>query len=45
MVIIEGRAEVCVDENGWERTLAERGPGELVGERGGSSRCGSVPPA
>ena len=35
MVIIEGRAEVCVDENGWERVLAERGPGELVGERGG----------
>lgn len=35
MVIIEGRIEVCVDENGWERTLAERGPGELVGERGG----------
>ena len=35
MVIMEGRAEVCVDENGWERTLAERGPGELVGERGG----------
>jgi CRP-like cAMP-binding protein len=35
MVIIEGRAEVRVDENGWERTLAERGPGELIGERGG----------
>jgi len=35
MVIIEGRTEVSVDENGWERTLAERGPGELVGERGG----------
>jgi class 3 adenylate cyclase len=35
MVIIEGRTEICVDENGWERTLAERGPGELVGERGG----------
>jgi CRP-like cAMP-binding protein/class 3 adenylate cyclase len=35
MVIIEGHAEVCVDENGWERVLAERGPGELVGERGG----------
>ena len=34
MVIIEGRTEVCVDENGWERVLAERGPGELVGERG-----------
>jgi len=35
MVIIEGHAEVCIDENGWERVLAERGPGELVGERGG----------
>jgi CRP-like cAMP-binding protein/class 3 adenylate cyclase len=35
MVIIEGHAEVCVYENGWERVLAERGPGELVGERGG----------
>jgi CRP-like cAMP-binding protein len=35
MVIIEGHVEVCVDENGWERVLAERGPGELVGERGG----------
>lgn len=35
MVIIEGRTEVRVDENGWERTLAERGPGDLVGERGG----------
>ena len=35
MVIMQGRAEVSVDENGWERTLAERGPGELVGERGG----------
>lgn len=35
MVIIEGHTEVCVDENGWERVLAERGPGELVGERGG----------
>ena len=35
MVIIEGRTEICVDENGWECTLAERGPGELVGERGG----------
>jgi CRP-like cAMP-binding protein len=35
MVIIEGHVEVCVDENGWERVLAERGPGELVGERAG----------
>jgi CRP-like cAMP-binding protein len=35
MVITEGHVEVCVDENGRERVLAERGPGELVGERGG----------
>lgn len=35
MVIIEGRARICVDENGWERVLAERGPGQLIGERGG----------
>src|SRR5216683_3340380 len=35
MVILEGRVEVAVDENGWERGLAERGPGDLVGERGG----------
>jgi hypothetical protein len=35
MVIIEGSTRVCVDENGWERVLAERGPGELIGERSG----------
>ena len=35
MVIIEGHVEICVDESGWKRVLAERGPGELVGERGG----------
>ncbi len=35
MVITAGHVEVCVDENGWERALAERGPGDLVGERGG----------
>jgi CRP-like cAMP-binding protein len=35
IVIEQGRAMICVDENGWERVLAERGPGELVGERGG----------
>ena len=34
-VIIEGRARIYVEENGWERVLAERGPGQLVGERGG----------
>jgi class 3 adenylate cyclase len=45
MVIIEGRTRVCVDENGWERVLAERGPGELIGERSGlqvSVRSASV---
>jgi cyclic nucleotide-binding protein len=35
IVILEGRTRICVDENGWERVLAERGPGQLVGERGG----------
>jgi Cyclic nucleotide-binding domain len=35
MVIIEGRTRVCVYENGRERVLAERGPGELIGERSG----------
>jgi class 3 adenylate cyclase len=35
ILIIEGRTRICVDENGWERVLAERGPGQLVGERGG----------
>jgi Cyclic nucleotide-binding domain len=35
IVILEGRVIISVDENGWERILAERGPGELVGERGG----------
>jgi class 3 adenylate cyclase len=45
IVIIEGRTRICVDENGWERVLAERGPGQLVGERGGlhvSVRSASV---
>jgi Cyclic nucleotide-binding domain len=35
IVIFEGQTRVCVDENGWERGLAERGPGQLIGERGG----------
>ena len=35
IVIIEGRTRICVEENGWDRILAERGPGDLVGERGG----------
>jgi class 3 adenylate cyclase len=34
IVILEGRTRICVDENGWERILAECGPGQLVGERG-----------
>jgi len=35
IIILEGRVMISVDENGRERILAERGPGELVGERGG----------
>lgn len=35
VVILKGRTRICVDEHGWERFLAERGPGELIGERGG----------
>jgi hypothetical protein len=34
MVIIGGRVEVRVEENGTERVLAVRGVGQLVGERG-----------
>jgi Cyclic nucleotide-binding domain len=34
MVILGGRVKVCVDDNGSERVLAERGLGQLVGERG-----------
>jgi CRP-like cAMP-binding protein len=34
MVILGGRAKICVDENGRERVLAIRGLGQLVGERG-----------
>jgi class 3 adenylate cyclase len=32
-VILSGRTRIYVRENGTELTLAERGPGELVGER------------
>lgn len=45
IVIMEGWTRICVDENGWERFLAERGPGALVGERCGlqvSPRSASV---
>jgi CRP-like cAMP-binding protein len=34
MVILGGRAKICVNENGRERVLAVRGLGQLVGERG-----------
>lgn len=34
MVILGGRAKICVNENGSERVLAVRGLGQLVGERG-----------
>lgn len=33
IVILSGRTKICVQENGRERILAERGPGQLVGER------------
>ena len=34
MVILDGRAKVCLDEDGRERIIAERGPGDLIGESG-----------
>ena len=34
IVILSGRTKVCVTDNGRERVIAERGPGQLVGERG-----------
>jgi CRP-like cAMP-binding protein len=33
IVILSGRTKICVGENGRERILAERGPGQLIGER------------
>lgn len=33
IVILSGRTMICVQENGRKRVLAERGPGQLVGER------------
>jgi CRP-like cAMP-binding protein len=33
IVILSGRTKICVEESGRERVLAERGPGQLVGER------------
>jgi CRP-like cAMP-binding protein len=34
MVILDGRTKVCVEENGRERVVAERGPGDIIGESG-----------
>jgi Cyclic nucleotide-binding domain len=34
IVILSGRTKICVEEDGRERVLAVRGPGQLVGERG-----------
>ena len=34
IVILSGRTKIYVEENGRERMLAVRGPGQLVGERG-----------
>jgi Cyclic nucleotide-binding domain len=34
MVILSGWTRITVHENGRERVIAERGPGQLVGERG-----------
>jgi CRP-like cAMP-binding protein len=34
IVILDGWTKVCLDEHGQERVIAERGPGDLVGERG-----------
>src|SRR2546423_48765 len=45
VVILDGRVRVCLDEDGRERVIAERGPGDLVGEHGttpGNVRSASV---
>lgn len=34
VVILDGWVRVCLNEDGRERVIAERGPGDLVGERG-----------
>jgi CRP-like cAMP-binding protein len=34
MIILDGRTKVCVRESGSEREVAERGPGDFVGESG-----------
>lgn len=33
IVILQGRTKICVDDDGTERVIAERGPGQLIGER------------
>jgi CRP-like cAMP-binding protein len=33
LVVLSGHTKVCVDEDGRELLLGERGPGELIGER------------
>ena len=33
IVILEGRTRICIDDGGTECIIAERGPGQLVGER------------
>ena len=34
MVILDGQTKVCIQERGRERVIAERMPGDFVGERG-----------
>jgi CRP-like cAMP-binding protein len=34
IVIFDGWTKVCLDDDGQDRVIAERGPGDLVGERG-----------
>jgi hypothetical protein len=34
IVILDGWVKVCLEEDGQERVITERGPGDLVGERG-----------
>jgi CRP-like cAMP-binding protein len=38
MVILDGRTKVCIHESGRERVIAERGPGDIVGEGGRAPR-------
>jgi CRP-like cAMP-binding protein len=44
-VILDGWVKVCLDEDGHERIITKRGPGDLIGERGtepGNVRSASV---